>query len=1157
MKKKEKREGEHFFSPVCKVLLAFILITGVGTISGKADGNHAQNTRLTFSVKNATVKSVLNRIEKSTGFSFMYESNVIDVNSKVDFEAKDESIESILVRLLGSEVSYRIVGKHILLFRGEKQPSQKVSDVVGVQQQRTVTGKVTDQSGQPLPGATIVIKGTSQGTVTDADGNYSLSDVPDNATLVFSFVGMETQEINVGNRTRIDVTMQEEAVALEEVVAVGYGVQRKINLTGAITSVKTEELVNIPVSNLSNALAGRAPGVQVIGNSGLAGASATIRMRGSFNDPLYVIDGIIKDKATFDALDVNEVESINFLKDAASASIYGSSAGNGVVIVTTKKGEIQKPIFEYKGSFSTSRTTNPIQNYTATEELEYVNNMMVSKGQPKPYGQEIFDYFKDKSYNINDLIWRNPSVQWHNLSVNGGSERILYYLAVGYYDEKGSYHNTDYKRYNFRSNITGNISDHFKVNVNLSGNQRNYDRWYWPYDGADDFTVSDWFRATFNWTRLYPFYVDVQGNPTNNPNDYPVKTPGGYHPPEIMLHGGYRDTKYRNFDGVLRFDLDLGEYVEGLSTSFQGQLSAFDKNMKSFVLHNRWYIFQPGSATNPFIPGPIDFTQIGIHNLSAPYENIQENVNLSNSYQINWFLNYERQFNKHGVSALAVYEQAGSNGKSINGRAEQLLSSSIDQIYNTSSDTQRRWFDGNENEYARASWIGRINYNYAQKYIAEFSFRYDGNYKFAPEKRWGFFPSFSAGWRISEESFLKNLYWLSNLKLRSSYGTTGSDSGIDAWRWTNVYNKTTGYVFGSSLQDGLAPGAMPNPDITWSTVSLWDVGLEFGIIDNKIRGELDLWSKTESDILGTRIGSTPTTLGASLPSVNYAQRSWDGFEISASWNSSKGNLNYEIYANMGYAIDQWDILDEPESYHDGTYKDNWRSSIGKPANRIGGYISKGIIRTQEELDALPEDFTQFGRKPMLGYLLFEDIRGDNYSEGPDGKIDSNDWTYLSNNGAPRINYGFGFNLDIKGFVLNAHFQGVGSYDRMIETRNGGGVFQVDRPYFEIWARNYWTPENPNAKYPRVTGEWMETDIGGGPSTFWLRNGSFLRLKNLNIAYTLPQQWYQHIGVTKIQLFVNGTNLFYISGLKEHDPEQATLDSYPLMKTFTGGLTINF
>jgi TonB-linked SusC/RagA family outer membrane protein len=1144
---------------VMKLTFALLLIFTLNAFSSA----YSQKNRLSLKLKDVSLEKALEVIEHEAGYEFFYHQGRINLTDKVSINVEEESLENILNEVLKDQsVEYRIINQSIILTE-----KAWVEHARNSAQQKTVEvkGVVKDDKGEPIPGVNVFEKSNvTNGVITGIDGSYNLTVSSQESVIVFSFIGFQEQNINVAGRSEINVTLMEETTGLDEVVVVGYGEQKKVNLTGSVSSVKAEELNNIPMANMSNGMAGRAPGVQVVNTSGLAGASASIRIRGGINEPLYIIDGIVSSKSQFDALDPNEVENINFLKDAASAAVYGAKAGNGVVIITTRKGSKQKPRFNVKSSFSTSRTTQPVQSYTATQELEYVNRMMETRGQEMPYGPDIFDYFKDKSYDINDLIWQNPSVQQHNISVDGGSEKVQYYLSLGYHTEEGSYHNTNYDRYNFRSNITAHITDHFKVNFNVSGNQRNYDRWYWPYDGAEDFNVGDWYRATFNWTRLYPFYTDADGNPTNNPKDYPVGPAGGYHPPEVMLNGGYRRTKHRTLNGILRFDLDLEELVSGLSTAVQANVNAYDRNMKSYVVHNKWYIMQSGDTENKFVPGPIDFTQTKSHNLSSSYPNIQEDVGLSSSYQYNWFLNYDRSFGNHNISAVAVYEQVEDEGKWLYGRAENLLSTNIDQIYNASGEPERRIFSGGESENANASYIGRVNYNFANKYIVEYSFRYDGNYRFAPGKRWGYFPSFSAGWRISEENFMNGIDWLTNLKIRGSYGTTGSLERIDgrsiaSWQWTNYYTKSTGFVFGNSLQDGLRPGTMPNTDITWSTVKNWNIGVEYGLFDNKLSGQFDIWGKNVSDILGPRLGSTPTTLGATLPWENYAEREWKGFEISATYKNRVGELKYEIYANMGYAIDEWITYDEPESYTDGTYEGNWRSRIGKPASRVGGLISKGIIRTQEQLDAVPDGYTVFGRQPQIGTILFEDIRGDNYSEGPDGKIDWNDWTYLSENGAPRINYGFGTNLEWKGIAINAHFQGVGAYDRVVATRNsgGGGVFQVDRPYFELWADNYWTPENPNAKYPRIGGNWMQPEFGGGPSSFWMRNGAYLRLKNLNIAYTLPNQWFDKVGLEDVQLFVNGTNLFVISEFKEHDPEQATLDSYPLMKTFTGGLSINF
>lgn len=1015
-------------------------------------------------------------------------------------------------------------------------------------QQGTIKGVVKDAFGEPIIGANIKVKGTTVGTITDVDGSFAIK-ADKNATLEVSYIGYHTELIPLKGQSAIDIVLKEDSEELGEVVVVGYGTQKKVNLTGSITAIKTDELENIPSSNLSNTLAGRAPGVNVTNTSGMAGASSKIRMRGSFGEPLFVINNVIKSKADFDALDPNEVESISFLKDAASASIYGSKAGNGVVLITTKGGKEQKAAFQYKATFSTSETTRAMQDYSATDELIWGNRVAQTKGNPLPYGEDIFEYFKDKSYNINDYVWRNPFVQQHNLSVNGGNENVTYFMMLGYHDENGSYKNLDYKRYNFRSDVTAKITNRFKVNFNVSGNQRDYNRFYWPYDGVEDFNVPDFYRTTFNWSRLYPFYVDDNGNPTNDVNANPV-SPGAWHPVDMVLGDRYQKLTKRTLDGIIKFDLDLGQFVDGLSTSFLAQYTAFDSNQKGFLTHNKSYRFQSASADNKFIPGPVNPDDMIIHNLSSSYEGIRESMNMEHAYQFNWFVNYSKTFGKHAVSGMAVYEQARAKGKNINGQADGLITNTIDQIFATSSDTQRRWFNGSEWESARASWVGRANYSYADKYIAEFSFRVDGNYKFAPGKQWGFFPSGSAAWRVSEEEFF-NSSLISNLKLRGSIGTTGDDGDVSAWQWRNSYKNGAGYMFGDELTNGLVIGRTPNPNISWAKLSVYDIGFEFGLLDNRLSGEFDYYYKKKEHILRSRIRTIPGTFGASLSDENYAAQKWNGVDITMKWMDNYKDLRYTVYANMGYVKDEWTILDEPEGL------EPWRTAIGKPNNRLWGYKSKGIIRTQEDLDALPDGFTQFGRTPKLGTLLFEDIRGANLAEGADGKIDGNDATYLSDFAAPRINYGFGFNLEWKGISLDAHFQGVGAYDRMVKTKNGDGVFQVgEKPYFQLWTEDVWTPENVNSEYPAVSGEW-QPEYGAAGSTFWMRKGSYMRLKNLNLAYTLPKHWLASLGVDRVQVFVNGTNLFCISAFKEHDPEQEALDSYPLMRTYTAGLSINF
>lgn len=1032
----------------------------------------------------------------------------------------------------------------------------------------SIRGKVVDANNNPIVGAAVMEKGTANGVLSSNNGEFAFTVSP-GAVLEVSFVGYADQDVPVGNQTNITITMTDDVHSMEEVVVVGYGVQKKVNLTGSIATVKADDINSIPVGNLSNALAGRAPGVTITGTSGFAGASSDIRMRGSFGEPLYVINNVIRGKADFDALDPNEVESINFLKDAASASIYGSKAGNGVVLVTTKTGKSQKPTIQYKATVTTMRTTKSVQDYSATDELIWNNRLAETKGRAPLYaeGGEVFQYFADKSYNVNDYVWQNPFAHQHNISVDGGSDRVNYFLSAGYHSEDGSYKTVKYDKMNFRSDITVKITDDFKVNFNLSGNKRDYKRFYWPYDGAEDMNLPDFYRTTFNWTRLYPFYVDDDGNPTTNTSANPV-TSGAWNPVEMVVGNRYQKINKRTFDGQIRFDWDMGKLVEGLKVAFQGQYTGYDHNQKQFITHNKGYRFKSASATNPFLPGPIDPNDVVVHNLSSSYEGIKEWGRFDNSYQINWFVNYDRTFGRHGISALAVYEQGENKNKSINGEAMGLLTSSVDQIFAASQDTQRRYFNGQEWETARKSWIGRLNYSYDERYVAEFSFRYDGNYKFASGERWGFFPSGSFAWNINKESFMKNVSWLNVLKLRGSYGSTGDDNQwngneLGAFGWRDKFSNAStsdgvgrnGYIIGDTYYRGLMVGATPNPYITWAKLESFDIGFDYAVLDYRLTGDFSYFVKKKSDILASRTTVVPGTYGAPLAAENYAKQEWRGFETSIRWSDSYKDFKYSVYANMGYSKDKWTKYDEAEGL------EPWRSKIGKPNNRHYGYIAEGIIRTQEQLDALPAGYTQWGRTPMLGTILYRDFRGAGYSEGADNKIDSNDMTFLSDKANPRINYGFGFNLEWKGISLDAHFQGVGSYDRMIATNSSrdGGVFQVaDKPYFQMWTgNNVWTPENPNAKYPRITGDWVNGEHGGQPSTFWLQNGSFCRLKNLNVAYTFPKKWMSKAGIGSLQVFFNGTNLFYISKMKLMDPEQKYLDSFPLMKTYTGGISITF
>jgi TonB-linked SusC/RagA family outer membrane protein len=956
------------------------------------------------------------------------------------------------------------------------------------------------------------------------------------------------------------------------VVVVGYGTQKKVNMTGAITAINTSDIETVSTTKLSNTLAGRASGVNITGNSGLIGATSSIYLRGNFYEPLFVIDGISTDKAAFDNLDASEIDQISFLKDAATAAVYGQKAGYGVVLVTTKKGTQSKPVLNYQGSYTFMNPTMELlgNQFDAIDELIYQNRVDEYRGTKLRNGETEFAYFADKNYRLLDMIWQNPWNTKHSLSVTGGNDRLTYFALASYIGEEGSFISLKDSKFNLRSNITAKITNWLKLNLNMSANQTDDKRFYFPpsTEGDDSQTVTDLYRVAFNWPQTYPLYLEADGTPANYITDYPVQTPIGtwlaWNPVDQLVGNRYIKTRKRNFNTILSLDVDLSSITKGLSTKVSANYTVNDYMRKKFLTFQTNYVWIPLNASeNRFIPAPPDPNRTAIYVFNQSNESLVYGLTTNWSEQLNWQLNYNRSFGVHDVSAAVVWEQAAAGGEAMYTTAQKPLTE-LDQLFVYSTDAEDRSSSGNETNDGRLGWIGRFNYTYAQKYIAEFSFRYDGSVLFPKDKRWGFFPSVSAAWRINEEGFMKGIDWLNNLKIRASYGTVGSDGSISKFSYISSYTGGSTYLWGNNMYLGIQSGAVPNPNVTWSTFETWNGGLDFAVLANRLSGSLDVFKTTESDILSSRIITLPDTYGQSLAAENYAQRSWRGLDANIMWKDRTfdNQLSYSLYANIGYSKDRWDILDESATYQPGGALEEL-SAIGKPRNYITGYKCMGMVRTQEQLDELlSKGFKQWGRDPMIGGLYFEDIRGDGYSKGPDGKIDGNDIQLLSTNASPRINYGLGGSIEWNGVFIDAHFQGVGMYDRMISLKAGlAGIYQyggVDRPYYPVWTGdNVWTPENPNARYPRVTGNtWPET--GAASTDFWIRSGAYIRLKNLNVGYNLPKAITGMLNLVGAQIFFNGTNLFVFSPMTEfQDPELAYYESYPLMKSFTFGVNVKF
>ena len=1004
-----------------------------------------------------------------------------------------------------------------------------------------VRGTVSDENNQPIPGATVLEKGTGNGTVTDVDGKFLITVNNEEAVLVFSFIGYETKNIEVGNQSEINITMEPNLEQLEEVIVTGYRTQARGTVTGSVASVNSAEFQDIPTDNLSNALAGRLTGVTVTQNAGTPGRESNVRIRaaGTFNNsqPLYVIDGVVNDKFAFDGLSPNEVESVTVLKDGASAAIYGSRAANGVVLVTTRRGEEGAPKLNYNGSVGIQSPTRIAPRLNALEHATLINNALDYIGAPENdnryYTQDELDYYRDNSWDWVEELWQNPVTNQQTLNISGGSKTVDYFLAGSYNHATGSFNNLDFTKINLRGNVDVKVTDDLTASLDMSTDSRKRNGPAW---GGNDWGHEDLYKALVLRSSMVPPYIN--GLPTGNYVEW--------HPGAVI--NGDAGYNRRNWDG-LETKLALSykvPFIEGLNAKMIYNIYKREQHEKHFNLPYEMTLFNQ-TGGNGHIVGD---TPVGIRPRSAE-DYLRERHDQFDRYQFNINLNYQRSFGDHTVDALFVYEQAETDQVWIEARRDNFISPSIDQFIGGSAAPEDSRANGSQIQTARVSYVGLLGYNYQDKYLLESSFRYDGSMVFAPENRWGFFPSFSAGWRISNESFFTSSFF-DDLKMRASYGVLGNDQ-VGYFQWLQSYNITEGAVF-ESPSIGLSPGSLINRDLTWEKSQSQNLGVDASFLKNKMDFKLDLFYRNTYDILGSRQTSIPSTFGASLPDENYQKIQSKGFEVELGYKNSFGNfekpINYYLRANFAYAVNKVIRLDEAENLRP------YQSQIGYNTGRIFGYVATDILRTQEDLDALPEGYTILGEEPRLGMLNYKDVRGPN-SDEPDGRITSDDQEYIARFSSPPMNYGLSMGFSYGAFRVDALIQGVAGHKAMIHSNARRVQGRVEEGSYGFWA-DHWTPDNTDADYPapRRVG-WPPTDF---PASSWfVRDASFVRLKNLNISYSLPKSLTSMVNVDDARLFFTGTNLFLIHdniGDFGYDPEANSIRSYPIMRTLSFGLNVN-
>ncbi len=1003
----------------------------------------------------------------------------------------------------------------------------------GVNIQHVVEGVITDESNNAISGASVKVKNSNAGTVSDEEGKFSLS-VPRDAVIEVSFIGFLEQEIAIAGRSVVNIVLlaDEQGKMLEETVVVGYQRIKTKYVTGSVASVSSAELATTPVTQLSNALAGRLPGVYVSQASGAPGTASSVRVRAptSWNasPPIYVIDGVVLDKRAFDQLSMNEIDEISVLKDAAAASVYGSRSSNGVIVVTTKTGKTGKPIIQVNSTYNFETPTFD-DKVLSDYESHILNNVYWQKQTGTNwFGEDEIQMFQDSGYSTNylDYLYRNPSSNTTALSVSGGNNSVRFYLGGSFDNNKGFLDNMNFSRYNLRANVTASLTKNLEIGLNIStdnSHRRQFNA------GTSD--VREWYGKL-----KYLFYyipVEIDGNTVSTRWQHNLfgLVNGG---------GGYISDKNQNINALLHAKYNI-PFIKGLS--FTGRISKnnSDNFTKVFFKKQIEYDYGRTGSTGKVVTKEL----LGPIKSSLPSREVLSNdYTRRNSYQFNTQLSYVRDFGNHSIDAIALYEQydMGSNNFWLQRYDFPLLVT--DQFFATSENAQDSRGSGSENYIGRQSYVGSLQYRFKDKYLLSSSLRSDGSMLFAPGKRWGYFPSVALGWIMSEEDFFKDaLPSIRHFKLRGSLAYTGSDA-IGGWQWQEAYYGAGQFHFGNANQNIISYGGIVNKDLTWEKSRSTNYGIDVLTTAN-IGIQLDYWNRFTYDILGPRIVSLPSTFGGRLPSENYGEVKSNGLELAVTYGNKVGGLHYNIKGNFSYTTNKVVTADFAAN---GLDVDN---PNGKTLGYIATYKSTGIIRTQKELDALPAGYTILGRVPVLGSLNFEDISGVNGV--PDGVIDTYDRQIISKYGMGNIPYSAGLNFDLswKSFSASIFFQSLFGHKKLY-TDNWNRGFPLDARLYAYWG-DAWSAENTEANYPAISGPAEPNSTMA--SSFWYQNGGFVRLKNVSLGYDLPNRLSNYINIKKVRFYVAGTNLFYLSGFKWHDPELPSLASYPNMKQFSFGVNV--
>lgn len=1024
----------------------------------------------------------------------------------------------------------------------------------------TVQGKVTDAQGAPIAGASVAVAGSTTGTITNDDGNYSL-EVTKDVSLVYSYIGYVSQT-HIASGGRIDVQLELDASMsnLEEVVVVGYGTQRRETITGSVASVKSAELMKSPTVNLSNALAGRLPGVVATQGSAEPGYDgASIRIRGTNtlgnSGPLIVIDGIPARSGGFERLNPADIDNISVLKDA-SAAIYGARAANGVILITTKRGKTGKPSLSYTFNQAFSQPTVIPDLADAVQYAEMRNELEVFKlpvGEwsaaqaalnetgtytradgsvlTAPFSPEDISLYADGSD-----PWGHPNTDWydaalknwspqsqHNLQISGGTDDIKYLTSIGYQNQDAYYKNsaTGYSQYDVRVNLDANINKYISTKIGLLGRQENRE---FPTKSAGAI-----------------FRMLMRGIPTE-PAFWPNGMPGpdieyGENPVVITTdQTGYdRDKRYYfQTNGEVTITVP---WVEGLKFTGTASVDKYVRQTKRWEIP--WYLYTWQG----------DYEEDGVTPLLVRGQRgpADPRLNQGNEDQLNVLLggvlSYDRTFGDHTLNLLAGVNRETISNENFNAFRRYFISANIDYLFAGGEAEKNN--GGGAWERARLNYFGRVGYNYKSRYIAEFLWRYDGSYMFPESSRYGFFPGVMAGWMISEENFWKDgVPFVNYLKLRGSYGQMGNDNiyyddELQEYQYFSTYGFGT-YIVGNELVKTLYETRVPNAFITWEVANNYNIGLDGQLMDGKFNFTVEWFKNRRESILWRRNASIPQTAGMTLPAENIGIVENTGWDFSAGYTDQIGELNLNVSLNGGYAKNKIIFWDESPGAPE------WQQSTGRTINSELYYIYDGVFRDEAEIAANPIDYSSVTNSLRPGDMKFVDY--DN-----DGAITPDDRVRRDKNTIPTFQGGLNIGLGYKGFDLTVLFQGAAGGELRVGTDESGAIGNYLLDFYE----NRWQVGAPSSEHPRITDRSDQYYSSG--NTYWLRSTDYIRLKNLELGYTIPTQWVKPAGISSLRVYVSGFNLFTWSKVGVLDPESTNQlgHYYPQARLLNTGIAVTF